>query len=132
MSSRGGFANELRMTPNAYLAGGAARSLSWSFAPLRACSRWRRAKGAAGGRCRQFLSGRSEGSFRDDRQLCWLRSPEPPVTDPILAAVAPHAGYQYSGPVAAYTYAALKGRKYSRVVIIAPYALRFLRLHLRL
>ncbi len=44
----------------------------------------------------------------------------PPVTDPILAAVAPHAGYEYSGPVAAYTYAALKGRKYSRVVIIAP------------
>jgi AmmeMemoRadiSam system protein B len=27
----------------------------------------------------------------------------PPVTDPILAAVAPHAGYPYSGPVAAYT-----------------------------
>jgi AmmeMemoRadiSam system protein B/AmmeMemoRadiSam system protein A len=44
----------------------------------------------------------------------------PPVTEPILAVVAPHAGYQYSGPVAAYTYAALKGRKYSRVVIIAP------------
>jgi hypothetical protein len=44
----------------------------------------------------------------------------PPVTDPILAAVAPHAGYQYSGPVAAYTYAALKGRKYTRVVVIAP------------
>jgi AmmeMemoRadiSam system protein B/AmmeMemoRadiSam system protein A len=44
----------------------------------------------------------------------------PPVTDPIIAAVAPHAGYPYSGPVAAYTYAALKGRKYSRVVIIAP------------
>lgn len=44
----------------------------------------------------------------------------PAVTDPILAAVAPHAGYPYSGPVAAYTYAALKGRKYSRVVIIAP------------
>jgi hypothetical protein len=44
----------------------------------------------------------------------------PPVTDPIIAAVAPHAGYQYSGPTAAYTYAALKGRNYSRVVIIAP------------
>jgi MEMO1 family protein len=29
-------------------------------------------------------------------------------------------GYQYSGPVAAYTYAALKGRKFSRVVVIAP------------
>ena len=44
----------------------------------------------------------------------------PPVTDQILAAVAPHAGYVYSGPVAAYTYAALKGRKFSRVVVIAP------------
>jgi AmmeMemoRadiSam system protein B/AmmeMemoRadiSam system protein A len=44
----------------------------------------------------------------------------PPVTDQILAVVAPHAGYVYSGPVAAYTYAALKGRKFSRVVVIAP------------
>ncbi len=43
-----------------------------------------------------------------------------PINDPILAVVAPHAGYQYSGPVAAYTYAALKGRKFSRVVVIAP------------
>ncbi len=44
----------------------------------------------------------------------------PHIDGPILAAVAPHAGYPYSGPVAAYTYAALKGRKYSRVVVIAP------------
>jgi AmmeMemoRadiSam system protein B/AmmeMemoRadiSam system protein A len=44
----------------------------------------------------------------------------PAISDPILAAVAPHAGYQYSGPTAAYTYAALKGRKYTRVIIIAP------------
>jgi AmmeMemoRadiSam system protein B/AmmeMemoRadiSam system protein A len=44
----------------------------------------------------------------------------PPINAPILAVVAPHAGYQYSGPVAAYTYAELKGRKFSRVVIIAP------------
>jgi len=44
----------------------------------------------------------------------------PPVHDPILAVVAPHAGYQFSGPVAAYTYAQLKGRKFSRVVVIAP------------
>jgi AmmeMemoRadiSam system protein B/AmmeMemoRadiSam system protein A len=44
----------------------------------------------------------------------------PPINDSILAVVAPHAGYQYSGPVAAYTYAALKGRKFSRVVVIAP------------
>jgi AmmeMemoRadiSam system protein B/AmmeMemoRadiSam system protein A len=44
----------------------------------------------------------------------------PSIHDPILAVVAPHAGYQFSGPVAAYTYAALKDRKFSRVVVIAP------------
>jgi hypothetical protein len=44
----------------------------------------------------------------------------PAIDGPIVAAVAPHAGYPYSGPVAAYTYAALKGRHYSRVVVIAP------------
>ncbi len=43
-----------------------------------------------------------------------LAKAQPPkITDQILAVVAPHAGYQYSGPVAAYTYAALKGRKFS-------------------
>jgi len=44
----------------------------------------------------------------------------PPIDGSILAVVAPHAGYPYSGPVAAYTYAALKGHKFSRVVVIAP------------
>ena len=44
----------------------------------------------------------------------------PPITDPILAVVAPHAGYQYSGPTTAYAYAQLKGHKYTRVVVIAP------------
>jgi AmmeMemoRadiSam system protein B/AmmeMemoRadiSam system protein A len=44
----------------------------------------------------------------------------PQITDPILAVVAPHAGYVYSGPTAAYTYAQLKGHKYARVVVIAP------------
>jgi AmmeMemoRadiSam system protein B/AmmeMemoRadiSam system protein A len=44
----------------------------------------------------------------------------PPADGPIVAAVAPHAGYPYSGPVAAWTYAALKGHKYARVVVIAP------------
>jgi len=44
----------------------------------------------------------------------------PPINGQILAVVAPHAGYPYSGPVAAYTYAALKGHKYARVVVIAP------------
>ncbi len=41
------------------------------------------------------------------------------ITEP-LALVVPHAGYPYSGGVAAYSYALLQGRKISRVVIIAP------------
>ena len=44
----------------------------------------------------------------------------PSVHDPILAVVAPHAGVQYTGPVAATTFAEPKGRKFSRVVVIGP------------
>src|SRR5208283_916986 len=44
----------------------------------------------------------------------------PPTMDPLIALIAPHAGYPYSGGVAAFSYAALKGRKFQRVVIIAP------------
>ena len=57
-----------------------------------------------------------------DNYLAKVTGPPVPNAnlDPILAVVAPHAGYEYSGPVAAYTYAALKGHKYARVVIIAP------------
>lgn len=38
----------------------------------------------------------------------------------IWAIVVPHAGYPYSGAVAAQAYAQLKGRHYRRVVVIAP------------
>lgn len=43
-----------------------------------------------------------------------------PPQENVVAVVAPHAGYVYSGPVAAYSYALLKGRKFDRVVVIAP------------
>lgn len=36
----------------------------------------------------------------------------------IIALISPHAGYIYSGPVAAYGYKAISGRKYDTVVII--------------
>lgn len=38
----------------------------------------------------------------------------------VRAVIAPHAGYVYSGPVAASAYAALKGQQVSRVVVLAP------------
>src|SRR5208283_1454978 len=42
------------------------------------------------------------------------------VQGPLVALVCPHAGYMYTGPVAAACFAQLKGRKYTRVVVIAP------------
>ena len=44
----------------------------------------------------------------------------PATQDHIVALIAPHAGYPYSGAVAAYSYAMLKGLKIHRVVVIAP------------
>lgn len=46
--------------------------------------------------------------------------PQQAVEGRVAAIVAPHAGYPFSGPVAAYAYAALRGLKFARVVVIAP------------
>lgn len=48
------------------------------------------------------------------------RVPPAKISGLIIGVVAPHAGYRYSGQVAAYTYGALKGQKFSRVIVIAP------------
>ena len=37
-----------------------------------------------------------------------------------VAIISPHAGYQYSGAVAAYAYKAIKDYKYKRVIVLAP------------
>jgi len=39
--------------------------------------------------------------------------------DPI-AVIAPHAGYAYSGPTAAWSFLQLKGRNYDAVIVMAP------------
>jgi len=44
----------------------------------------------------------------------------PALNGPLVALVSPHAGYPFSGSVAAYSYALLRGRKFARVVVIAP------------
>jgi len=45
----------------------------------------------------------------------------PVLTDhKVLIAIAPHAGYPFSGPVAAYTFKAISGIPYKTIVIIAP------------
>jgi len=51
----------------------------------------------------------------------FLANAKPPALNgSLVALISPHAGYPYSGPVAAYSYALLKGRHYQRVVVIAP------------
>ena len=44
----------------------------------------------------------------------------PQVSGPLEEMICPHAGYMYTGPVAAACFAQLTGRKYTRVVVIAP------------
>ena len=44
----------------------------------------------------------------------------PALGGEIFALIAPHAGYAFSGAVAAHSYALLKGRPTHRVVVIAP------------
>jgi AmmeMemoRadiSam system protein B/AmmeMemoRadiSam system protein A len=44
----------------------------------------------------------------------------PQVQGPLVALICPHAGYVFTGPVAAACFAQLKGRKYTRVIVIAP------------
>jgi AmmeMemoRadiSam system protein B/AmmeMemoRadiSam system protein A len=38
----------------------------------------------------------------------------------VIALVSPHAGYMYSGQVAAYAYKLIEGKNFSSVVVIAP------------
>jgi AmmeMemoRadiSam system protein B/AmmeMemoRadiSam system protein A len=46
-------------------------------------------------------------------------NPEQPQGQ-LIALSVPHAGYEFSGQVAAYAFALLKGRKFARVVVISP------------
>lgn len=50
----------------------------------------------------------------------YLAKATPPEIKDLVALVAPHAGHMFSGGVAGYSYALLKGRKIDRVVIISP------------
>lgn len=48
------------------------------------------------------------------------RAQPPALAQAPAALIVPHAGYMYSGAVAAQAYALLKHRKYERVVVISP------------
>jgi AmmeMemoRadiSam system protein B len=45
----------------------------------------------------------------------------PPLEGEVVGAIAPHAGHRYSGPVAGYAFAALKGLAPSLVAVLSPF-----------
>jgi len=53
-----------------------------------------------------------------DRYLAAV--PAQPLPGELVALVAPHAGYNYSGQVAAYAYKQLVGKHFDTVVVISP------------
>lgn len=48
------------------------------------------------------------------------RAQPPKIEGELIGLISPHAGYVYSGGVAAHGYALLRGMKYERVVVISP------------
>lgn len=65
-----------------------------------------------------FYPGGEEGlSAEIDKLLTAVKVPKDPKPPKIL--VVPHAGYQYSGQVAAQAFAEIKNREYSTVIIIS-------------
>jgi hypothetical protein len=48
------------------------------------------------------------------------RAQLPDLPGEVVAVIAPHAGHRYSGPVAGYAFAAVRGRKYELAAVITP------------
>ncbi len=44
----------------------------------------------------------------------------PPIKGEVVAVMAPHAGHRYSGPVAGYAFAAVRGLKPELVAVVSP------------
>ncbi len=57
---------------------------------------------------------RTVDSYMDRAQL-------PPLGGEVIGIVAPHAGHRYSGPVAGYAFAAMRGMAPSVVAVLSPF-----------
>ncbi len=56
---------------------------------------------------------RNVDEYLDEAQL-------PELEGEVIAVIAPHAGHRYSGPVAGYAFAALRGRTPDLVAVVSP------------
>jgi AmmeMemoRadiSam system protein B/AmmeMemoRadiSam system protein A len=50
----------------------------------------------------------------------YMNGADAPALDGVMALILPHAGYRYSGPVAAYGVKQVVGRVFKRVVVMGP------------
>jgi AmmeMemoRadiSam system protein B len=57
---------------------------------------------------------RTVDGYLDSAQL-------PKLDGEVIAVIAPHAGHRYSGPVAGYAFASLRGRKPDLVAVLSPF-----------
>ncbi|MDG6006275.1 MAG: AmmeMemoRadiSam system protein B [Candidatus Brocadia sp.] len=62
----------------------------------------------------------NETILKDQINSFFKTVPAPAPNGRPVAIISPHAGYQYSGQVAAYGYNAIKGIDYSRVIVLSP------------
>ncbi len=63
---------------------------------------------------RSVLAGTIDGYMRE------TGSQKDRTSSPVFGIIAPHAGYQYSGRVAAYAYNQVKGKPYTTVILMGP------------
>ncbi|MFA5894070.1 MAG: AmmeMemoRadiSam system protein B [Candidatus Margulisiibacteriota bacterium] len=63
-----------------------------------------------------YPADKTELAFQINKFLS--KVPGEPVTGELVALIVPHAGYQFSGQVAAYGYQQLVGRSFDRVILI--------------
>jgi AmmeMemoRadiSam system protein B/AmmeMemoRadiSam system protein A len=66
-----------------------------------------------------WYSGRKDSLLSDLTRMLAVPKKEG-VPGSLLALISPHAGYVYSGPVAAHGYRQLEGRSYETVVLVGP------------
>src|SRR5512140_172770 len=60
------------------------------------------------------LLAREVDSYMDDARL-------PALQGQVIGVVAPHAGHRYSGPVAGYAFAAVRGMQPDVVAVLSPF-----------
>ncbi len=58
--------------------------------------------------------------LREEIERLFSRVPERDIRGAIVGAVVPHAGYAYSGQVAAHAYEQLRGSSFDAVIVIGP------------